>query len=341
MVINIKFMLFVVLVFPAIAIANEMDEKKLLESIFENPDSTQQYWNDEKLSSIDTLKEIENEIANLKALSKKYPDEPKIYFAISRFYSVRGEIFSRELVYKDRDDFFSLPVVQENLSGIRDNLTEVVKLLEANKGNSIKAGAIRSTVISLQLEERIQRLYLKQNPDGLVCNDPDNQECMPQSYEELAMETLEVVADQYQGYGYFDDADRVLNDIENLSEAGKAKVAELRPAYIEGRKTWSPEQVAEYSFLKVEGGTPKPLTIRGVEAIEENHKAALEKARLRKETAAVTAVASSQAQSSAASSIPTEPASNPVAESHNRLILIGAGIILLLLIGFIALRRRK
>jgi hypothetical protein len=317
------------------------EEQKLYESAMNHLDVYHQYDTDEFLKSKEKLNEVEEKIIKLKKITSEYPDEPRLYFSISKLYDVRDTMLKRHIIYANREEWFSMPIAQETLQGTRDNLTEVARLLEEGKGKPIEVGGYMSTVISVQLYERFQRLYLKQNPNGLGCNDPENQECMPQSYEDFALETLETVANEYQGYGYFEDADRVLNDIEKLSEAGKAKAAELRPAYIEGRKTWSPEQVAEDSFLRVEGGAPKPLTIRGVEAIEENHKAALEKARLRKEAAAKAATTSSQAESSAPATLPTESAPTPVEENNNRLILIGAGIALLLLIGFVALRRRK
>ncbi|MDF3012888.1 MAG: hypothetical protein K0Q78_1092 [Cellvibrio sp.] len=327
--------------FSLVAKADLTDEDKLFFEEVMNSYGFDEYLSDPViLKSKEKLIEVENKIDKLKKITSFY-QEPRIYFAVSRLYSIRGEMLRRHIIFKDRMDWFSIPVVQENLQGIRDNLTEVARLLEEGKGKPMGVGGSMSPVISLQLFDRFQRLNIKQNPHGLECNDPENHDCLPISYEELVLKKLLSIATEYQGYGYFEDADRLLNEIENFSAEGKAKVAELRPKYLEVRKTYvQDEETKQELSIMLPGGAPQPITIRGIDAIEENHKAALEAYNRAKATEASSS--SSSIQSSApASAAPTEPSPAPVEENNNRVILIGAGIVLLLLIGFVALRRRK
>lgn len=235
--------------------------------------------------------------------------------------------------------------MQENLQGIRDNLTKVADLLEAGKGAPIQIHGHMSSIISLQLDERFQRIMLKQNPNGFDCdgNDPENQDCMPIPYKELALNTLLDIAKEYQGYGYFSDADRVLNEIENLSEEGRAKVAELRPVYQEVRKTYvrAKEEADELSIM-LPSGEPKPIKIHALEAIEENHKAAIAAYnKAHASSSSVASVSSSSVNTQNSSAAAKDQLSVNTDTKNTRYFIFIALAVLLLVFGAISIFRKK
>lgn len=311
------------------------DDQLLLNEVMEDHHFASKYLDKEILKSKEKLIEVEDTIDRLKKIASVNPNEPKIFFAISRLYGVRDDMLRRHLIFKDRKDWFSIPIVQESLQGIRDNLTEVARLLEEGKGASISVSGRISPIISVQLFERFQRLNLKQNPKGIECNDAnlgEGEDCWPMPYEEYALKKLLEIAGEYQGYGYFDDADRLLKEIENLSEEGKQKVAELRPLYLEERKNFSPSEETKFDMsIKLPGGTPKPITIRGIDAIEENHKAALEAYHRSKTTEANASIASVKSSFSSSSSFSSPAKSQSVTIPEKNIFLKSIGIFLSLI----------
>jgi hypothetical protein len=269
------------LLFIAIDTYAELTPDELLfNEVMEDYHFASKYLDKEILNSKEKLVDVEDTIDRLKKITSVNPNEPRIYFAISRLYSVRNEMLKRHLVYKNRKDWFSIPVVQENLQGIRDNLAEAVRFQEEGKGKPIEVWGGTSSIISVQLWERLQRLKLKQNPKGIECNDSnleEGEDCWPMPYEEYALKELLKIAAEYQGYGYFDDADRLLSEIEKFSETGKEKVAELKPEYLAFRKNYVQDEETKFELsIMLPDDTPKPISIQGIQAIEENHKAALE-----------------------------------------------------------------
>lgn len=267
--------------FSLVANADLTEKEALLyEKVMEDYDFDEYLADPAILKSKEKLVEVEEKINELKRVTSVHPDEPRIYFAISRLYSIRGTMLQKHLISHGRQQWFAIPVVQENLQGIRDNLTQVARLLEEEKGKSLRVGGHMSSVISLQLYERFQRIYIQQNPDGLVCDDPEsleNQDCLPVPYEKFALETLINVAAEYQAYGLFDDADRLLNEVEKLSKDGAAKAAELRPIYSAVRSSYVRDADTEMELsIMLPGGDPKPITIGAINAIDEHNKAALD-----------------------------------------------------------------
>ncbi len=347
LMIIIKKLLLLLLITSFVKVYSEplVDQEFLFNSVLDNPNVFEEYDTEENLNSLQKLNEVEQRIDQLRAGLEIRPDEPRIYYAISYLYRVRGEMLSRNISYENRNEWFSIPVVKENSQGIRDNLTEVARLLEEGKGKSMKVGGTMSSIISVQLDERFQRLFLKQNPNGIFCspeerNNAEGDECMGQPYNEIALETLKKVATEYAGYGYFDDAARVIKDIAEISEEGKAKAAELEIQLAAKKEHFNPDSVREELAIMLPGGTPKPLTIRAADAIAEHHKAAAEKAQAEKNKVLEV---QAQAASSAAAIVAAENLAIEKAEKIRQMWIAFAGALGLIVVvaGILVMKRRK
>jgi hypothetical protein len=322
--------------------AQSENDNNLLRNVIDKPYEFSSYAKDESIKNTDRLDRLESDIDKLKLLAEKYSQEPRLYFLISKLYSQRDTLLSETIIRDNNNEWFSMPVVQENLQGIRDNCTKAIQLQEQSAGKNLEFpmfGTCAGPLMPRQLYERAQKAYLNTLPNVIECPESDDpyNNCVTQEKKNIELEIYQNILGEYISYGFFDDAERVIKELAQLSDEGKTIAEENAPLLAEARQNYDSEKYKEDLALMLPGGTPKPLTIRAADAIAENQKAAIEKERLAK--LATSSSASSEAHSSVSSEPSIEPV--PIAENNNRLILIGAGVLLLVLIGFVAYRRRK
>ncbi len=323
---------------------NVNDDEGLLKSAIDKPYEFYAYSSDENITYTDRLLRLEQDIDRLKFLTAKYA-EPRLYFLIGQLYGERSTLLKTQLVYSNKDELFSIPVMQENLQGIRDNCTEAIQLQKQGKGTPLETpmfGTCSGPLMTRQFYERAQKAYLDALPEVIECqesNDPYN-DCITYYKKDISLDKYQKIFAGYKSYGFFDDAERINNEIARLSEEGK-KIAEENVLLIaQARQNYDPNKYKDDLALMLPGGTPKSLTIRAADAIAENHKAVIAKEQAEKNKAQEI---QAQAASSAAAVVAAENLAIEKAEKTRQMWIAFAGALGLIVVvaGIFVMKRRK
>ncbi len=327
--------------------AQSAENEVLLKEIINSAYSYAEYGYDNSFLTMERLTRLEADIEKLKNLAVLYPNEPRLYYVISDLYRKRDYLLKRMIHYKNREQWFALPVARENLQGGRDNCTEAIRLQELGLGAPLTANMIDACsgpTQSRQFLERAIKVKHKMLPDVIECNhdkDPDG-DCITHYKKDIVLMDYLDVQNEYISYGYFDDAERLNREISQVSEEGKEE-SEKRTIKIENaRARFNPEVYkddVDYSLMQP-GGIPKPITIKAVDAIAQFKEATTEK-KTTTETIVQSSVSASEGvAASKPSELPAVSHSEVGKDQNSKLVWIGF-ITITILLGIVILLRRK